>query len=78
MADTHRQRESGMIRCPLFVAWSRKALLCKPHIPGSQITEIKYQSENMRIQQQRIFCEGCYDHCEHYLSWMHFQWKDDD
>jgi len=72
------KRESGMIRCPLFVAWSRKSLLCRPHIPGSQSTEIKFGSEAQRINQQQIFCMGCYDHCEHYLSWLHFQWIDED
>jgi hypothetical protein len=28
-------------------------------------------------KQRKMFCEGCWDRCEHYLSWKHFNWEDD-
>ena len=71
-------RGSKYILCPFFIAHSDREILCEPHVPDSKNVVMKFESENKKRQQQRIFCEGCYERCEHYISVKHFRWEDDE
>ena len=64
--------------CPLYVANSDREIQCRSHLPDSSSTIHKYQNENLCKRQRNIFCEGCWQRCEHYLSWLHFRWEDEE
>ena len=69
-------RGANHIKCPYYIAHSDREILCEGHIPDSRIT-IKFRSDKQKAQQQHIFCEGCFERCEHYLTVKHFRWEDD-
>lgn len=76
--DEEGYRASISMRCPLFRACSSNWIRCESHVPDSEIVEIRYKHESRCIRQKQIFCEGCYERCEHYRSWLHMKWQDDE
>lgn len=70
-------RGADHILCPYFKAHSEREILCESHVPDSKSVVLKFDSEHKKKTQQRIFCEGEYKRCEHYLSVKHFRWEDD-
>jgi len=70
-------RQSDYILCPFFRAHSDREILCEGHVPDSK-TVIRFDSAGKKKQQQTIFCEGCYERCEHYQSVSHFRWEDEE
>lgn len=69
-------KRADYILCPLFHAHSEKSILCEGEVPETR-TEIKFKGVSQKCQQQKIFCEGCYQKCEHYIAVKHFRWEDD-
>lgn len=70
--------ESISTLCPLFRAASQNWIRCESHVPDSETVEIRFRHESRCSKQKRIFCEGCYERCEHYLSWRHMKWEEDE
>ena len=70
-------RGADHILCPYFKAHSEREILCESHVPDSKSILMKFDSEHKKKNQQRIFCEGEYKRCEHYLSVKHFRWDED-
>ena len=64
------------ILCPLFRAFTPNTIRCESHVPDSQTVEIRYSDTKKCENQRKIFCEGCWKRCEHYLSWYHLKWRD--
>lgn len=64
------------ILCPMFHAHNDRNILCEGHVPDTR-AEIKFRSTAQKNQHEKIFCEGCYKKCEHYISVMHFRWEED-
>ena len=71
-------RASISMRCPLFRACSSNWIRCESHVPDSEVVEIRYKHESRCTKQKAIFCEGCYERCEHYRSYLHMKWRDED
>ena len=71
-------REGESILCPLFVAFTENELRCRPHMPEAGATIIRYYDKRACEKQRKLFCEGAWKCCEHYRSWKHFQWEDDE
>ena len=71
-------RASISMRCPLFKACSPNWIRCESHVPDSEVVEIRFRHESRCSKQKRIFCEGCYERCEHYRSWKHMKWEDEE
>lgn len=69
-------RGSDDIKCPYWHAHNNREILCESHIPDSRIV-FKFDSDKKKKIQQRIFCEGCYERCEHYITVTHFKWPED-
>ena len=70
--------ESEAILCPLFREFSASTIKCESHLPDSETVEFRY-SDTARCKTQRtVFCEGIWKRCEHYRSWMHMKWSDED
>lgn len=70
-------REGENVLCPLFISFKDNEIRCQPHMPESSATIVRYASVSACRKQRKMFCEGCWDRCEHYLSWKHFNWEDD-
>ena len=70
-------REGEYVLCPLFVAYTDNEIRCKPHIPEASATLHRYSDRDACKRQRNMYCEGCWERCEHYLSWKHFAWEDD-
>lgn len=75
--DGLSSRGSDYILCPFFRAHSEKEILCEGHVPEST-NVIRFKSVGEKNKQQTIFCEGCYQRCEHYRAVEHFKWTEDD
>ncbi len=71
-------RHADYIRCPLFVAHSERDVLCESHLPGGKVCINRFATKKDKETQQRCFCEGAWQRCEHYLSWKHWQWPEDE
>ena len=71
-------REGENVRCPLFIAFTENEIRCFPHVPEASATVNKYNDRNMCYKQRKLFCEGEWERCEHYQTWKHFMWEDDD
>lgn len=69
-------REGETILCPLFKSFTDHSIRCESHVPDSNAIEIKYQEPTRCEKQRRIYCEGNWKRCEHYLSWLHMRWED--
>ena len=72
------RKESMYAVCPLFVGTKEREIHCLPHVPDSRRTAVIFETPEGMRKQKRIFCEGCFERCEHYLSWKHFQWVEDE
>ena len=70
-------RSAQYIRCPYFIAHSERAILCNGVIPGTR-TEHKFKYAAEKTKQQNIFCEGCYEKCEHHIAVKHFNWEEEE
>lgn len=71
-------RESCYVVCPLFVAFTDNEIRCKPHLPDASATLHRYSDRAACKRQRNVFCEGCWERCEHYLSWKHWNWEDEE
>ncbi len=71
-------RHAEDIRCPLFVAESERDILCESHMMDAKVTIIRYRTGKDKAIQRACFCEGAYEKCEHYVSWKHWRWEDED
>lgn len=69
-------RSAQFILCPYFKAHSEKAILCEGIIPDTR-SEQRFERAADKKTQQEVFCEGCYEKCEHYLAVKHFRWEDE-
>ena len=72
------ERDGKSVLCPLYVCYSDFEIRCRPHVPDAAATIHKYSNKNLCVKQRTIFCEGCWERCEHYKAWEHFRWEDDD
>ena len=69
--------EKGM--CPLFLHYGELDISCRAHVGDAKWTTIHYPTQQMREQQMRCYCQTqCFRRCEHYLSWKHFAWEEDE
>ena len=75
--DGLSSRASDYILCPFFKAHDTKQIKCEGHVPGSS-NIICFKSASEKNQQQTLFCEGCYERCEHYQAVAHFRWEDEE
>ena len=66
------------ILCPLFRACSSNWIKCESHVPDSEVVEIRFKHESRCTKQKQIFCGDCYERCEHYRSWLHMKWTDEE
>ena len=66
------------VLCPLFVSFSDYEIKCQSHMPDASSTVIKYSNLNYCKTQRSVFCEGCWERCEHYRTWKHFRWEEDE
>ena len=71
-------RAGENVLCPLFVAFTENELRCSPHMPEAAATIIRYSDRQACWSQRKLYCEGNWKRCEHYLAWKHFNWEDDD
>lgn len=73
------RREAEMVMCPLYVGHTEKDINCQSHVGDAKWTTQHYETPQLRLTQQRTFCETrCFKRCEHYLSWKHFAWQEDE
>lgn len=70
-------KEDYRAACPLHIAWREDEIMCKPALPESAATVHRYSSAEAARKQQKIFCCGCFERCEHYKAWKHFIWEED-
>ncbi len=70
--------ESISTLCPLFKASNANWIRCESHVPDSETVEIRYAHASRCRAQRTIFCEGCYQRCEHYRSYIHMKWPEDE
>ena len=68
--------EGENILCPLFKAFSPNTIRCESHVPDSNAIEIRYRDTRKCDTQRKLYCEGNWKRCEHYLSWKHMRWED--
>ena len=73
-----RSRAGEYVLCPIFIANTKNEIQCQAHLPDSSSTVHKYSNEQMCRRQRTMFCEGCWERCEHYLSWRHFRWEEEE
>ena len=76
------------VLCPFFIEQQtssknvprsvrERLILCRSVLPTATHSRETFQTKELRVQHQRIFCEGCYDRCEKYVSIMHWQWPEE-
>lgn len=70
-------RDGEYVLCPLFVAFSDNEIRCKSHVPEANAMKLCYSDKGTCKKQRTMYCEGCWERCEHYLSWKHFAWEDE-
>ena len=64
-------------KCPLHIAWREDEIMCKAAMFDSTATIHRYKPEGA-ANQFRLYCCGCFEHCEHYRAWKHFIWEGDE
>ena len=72
----NRERTESIL-CPLFRAYRNNGIRCESHIPESSTIEICYTNTAACEKQRKLYCEGNWKRCEHYLSWLHMKWQDE-
>ena len=70
--------EGENILCPLFKAFTQNTIRCESHVPDSNVVEIRYGDTRKCEQQRKLYCEQNWKRCEHYLSWEHMKWIDEE
>lgn len=70
-------RDGEYVLCPLFVAYTDNDIRCQPHVPDSAATILRYSDKKKCWCQRKMYCEGEWQRCEHYLTWKHFMWEDE-
>lgn len=73
----NRNRAESVL-CPLFRAYRQNGIRCASHVPESSTVEICYQNSAACEKQRKLFCEGEWQRCEHYRSWEHMNWIDEE
>lgn len=71
-------REGEYVICPLFVAFTDNELKCHPHVPEATTTILRYSNKTACWNQRKLYCEGNWKRCEHYIAWKHLMWEDED
>ena len=71
-------REGEFVLCPLFVSYSDHELRCHPHVPEATATILRYSDRQACWSQRKMYCEGNWKRCEHYIAWKHLMWEDED
>ena len=71
-------REGEYVLCPLFISFTDNELRCESHVPDANATIMRYAEKEKCRTQRRLYCEGDWRRCEHYLAWKHFRWEDED
>ena len=66
------------VLCPLFRAYRPNGIRCESHVPESNTIEICYQNQKACEKQRHLYCEGEWKRCEHYQSWLHMRWQDEE
>lgn len=70
--------EGESVLCPLFKAYTQNSIICESHVPDSITIQIRYGTESRKCEtQRRLYCEGNWKRCEHYLAWRHLKWIDE-
>ena len=75
--DGYGSTEDESVLCPLFRACTPHTIRCERHVPDSNTIEICYQNQQRCEKQKKIYCEGNWKRCEHYVSWLHMRWEDE-
>ena len=70
-------REGENVLCPLFIAFTENELRCESHVPEANAAIMRYGDREACRRQRRLYCEGDWKRCEHFLAWKHFRWEDD-
>ncbi len=71
-------REGDYVMCPLFRAYTNNSIRCEPHVPEADAMDLRYWDPKKCEQQRKLYCEGNWKRCEHYLSWRHMVWQDEE
>ena len=71
-------RDGENVLCPLFVAFTDNDIRCHPHVPDAAATILRYSDKSACYRQRKMYCEGCWERCEQYLTWLHFRWEDEE
>ena len=66
------------ILCPLFKAFTDSTIRCESHVPDSNVIEIRYGDTKSCGAQRKLYCEGNWQRCEHYIAWKHLKWIDEE
>ena len=73
-----KERDDKYILCPLYVAHTDNEIRRKPTFPETVATRYRYKTRDSCASQRKLYCEGCWKRCEHYLTWVHFRWEDEE
>ena len=71
-------RDGENVLCPLYVSFTDNEIRCQAHLPEANATIHRYANKAACRRQRNICCENCWERCEHYLAWKHFQWREED
>ena len=74
--EEYGNTEGEAVLCPLFKSFSPNTIRCESHVPDSNAVEIRYRDTRKCDLQRKLYCEGNWKRCEHYLSWKHMRWED--
>ena len=69
-------KERDEMLCPAFRGCTEYEIRCESHIPESSSVVIRYTNNRLCEKQKRLFCEGEYKRCEHYITLKHMKWDD--
>ena len=70
-------RDGENVLCPLFIEFRENELRCESHVPEAAAVIIRYSDREACRTQRKLFCEGCWKKCEHFLAWKHFrEWEE--
>ena len=78
MSRRHGNRDSEYILCPLYRCYTSNTIRCESHVPEADVMELKYWDAKKCEKQRKLYCEGNWKRCEHYISWKHMNWIDDE
>lgn len=73
-----KQRDDKYIICPLYIAHTDHEIRCQAHVPDATATILRYSDMGRCQAQRKTYCEGCWKRCEHYLTWIHFRWEEEE